>query len=81
VHTLSEYLEHFNGRPATYIGEIPSGIQGPPTSATPGFGRLQQALGLGARVSEGDAVRLTPHGLEPIDYLRPNRVAALGSMA
>jgi hypothetical protein len=77
LHTLSEYLEHFSGRRATYIGEVPQGIQGPPTSATPdGFRRLQQAFGLGAQVGEGDSVRLAPDGLDPvegvIDYLRPN---------
>ncbi len=77
LHTLAEYLEHFSGLAATYIGEAPAGIQGPPTSATPdGFRRLQQALGLRAQAGEGDGVRLTPRGLEPIegvlDYLRPN---------
>jgi hypothetical protein len=77
LHTLREYLEHFNGRPATYVGEVPGGILGPPTSATPdGFLRLQQALGLGAQISEGASVQLTPNGLQPvegvIDYLRPN---------
>ena len=77
LHTLGEYLEHFDGRPATYIGEAPGGIQGPPTSASPnGFKRLQQALGLDEQVTEGDSVRLTPQGLEPVegvvDYLRPN---------
>jgi hypothetical protein len=35
LHTLGEYLEHFDGRPATYVGEVPGGIQGPPASATP----------------------------------------------
>jgi hypothetical protein len=77
LHTLSEYLRHFNGRPVTYIGEAPDGIQGPPTSATAdGFERLQRALGLGMDASEGEPVRLTPQGLEPIegvlDYRRPN---------
>jgi hypothetical protein len=81
LHTLSEYLSHFNGRTATYIGGAPAGIQGPPASATPdGFQRLQQALGLGAQVGEGDSVRLTPQGLEPIegvlDYVRPNFIGA-----
>ena len=77
LHTLGEYLEHFNGRTATYIGEVPSGIQGPPSSATiDGFKRLQLALGLDEQASEGDSVRLSPEGLEPIggiiDYLRAN---------
>jgi hypothetical protein len=77
LHTLGEYLEHFNGRAATYIGDVPAGIQGPATSATPdGFRRLQQGLGLAAQPAEGDQVRLAPPGLEPvegvIDYLRPN---------
>jgi hypothetical protein len=77
LHTLSEYLQHFDGRAATYIGDVPGGIQGPPNSATPdGFRRMRQALGLAGEAREGDRVRLTAHGLEPldgvIDYLRPN---------
>jgi hypothetical protein len=77
LHTLSEYLEHFIGRTATYVGGGPGGLQGPPTSATPdGFQRLQEALGLEAQASPGDPVRLTPQGLEPldgvVDYLQPN---------
>jgi hypothetical protein len=77
LHTLGEYLEHFPGRRATYVGPVPGGIEGPPSSATPdGLARLQRALGLGEGVSEGDTVTLAPAGLEPIagvvDYLRPN---------
>ncbi len=77
LHTLSEYLEHFDGRPATYIGDVPGGIQGPGGSATAdGFQRLKQALGVEAHAREGDSVQLTPQGLEPldgiIDYLRAN---------
>jgi hypothetical protein len=79
LHTLGQYLEHFKRRAATYIGEIPQGIQGPPTSATlDGFERLRRALGLDEQVSEGDSVRLTPQDPEPVegivDYLRPNFV-------
>jgi hypothetical protein len=86
LHTLSEYLEHFSGRAATYVGDVPGGIQGPPTSAAPdGFQRLRQALGLGGQAGEGDAVRLTPHGLEPVagvvDYLRPNFIGVRTSDA
>jgi hypothetical protein len=77
LHTLGEYLQHFDGRPATYIGDVPGGIQGPAASATPdGLQRLQRALGLASDVGEGDSVRLTPEGVEPIegvvDYLTPN---------
>lgn len=76
LHTLSEYLEHFQGWPVTYIGDVPGGIQGPSASAaSDGFERLQRALGLEDAVEEGAAVRLTPQGLEDlegvIDYLRP----------
>lgn len=77
LHTLCQYLEHFYGRPVTYVGDVPNGIQGPASSATPdGFERLRQALGLGTHPAEGDSVRLTPNGMEPfegvIDYQRPN---------
>lgn len=76
LHTLSEYLEHFQGRSVTYIGDVPAGIQGPPASAAPdGFERLRHALGLDDGIEEGDSVRMTPEGLEDIegviDYLRP----------
>jgi hypothetical protein len=77
LHTLSEYLEHFSGRSATYIGDVPQGIQGPLSSARPdGFRKLQRALGLASEASEGDPVRLTPQGITPIegilDYRRSN---------
>lgn len=66
LHTLGEYLRHFKGRRATYIGDVPRGIAGPPSSAAPeGFDRLTGALGL-ERAAEGDAVRLTPTGLVPV---------------
>src|SRR2546423_9886871 len=29
LHTLAQYLEHFNGRRATYVGQPSSGIEGP----------------------------------------------------
>lgn len=81
LHTLGEYLRHFNGRPATYIGGGPGGLQGPMSSATPdGFRHLQKALGLTPANGEGDAVTLTPQGLEPlravIDYKQPNFLGA-----
>jgi uncharacterized protein YndB with AHSA1/START domain len=77
LHTLGQYLEHFAGRRATYVGDVPGGIQGPPASAKPdGFERLTHALGVPEGSREADMVRLAPDGLEPldgaIDYLRPN---------
>lgn len=77
LHTLGEYLGYFAPRRATYIGDVPGGIAGPPSSATPdGLARLQRALGLSEQAREGDSVRLTPPGIEAIqgviDYLRPN---------
>jgi hypothetical protein len=69
LHTLGQYLEHFAGRTATYVGDVPGGIEGPDASKQPAsFERLQRALGLDpATVAEGDEVHLAPRGLEPID--------------
>ena len=68
LHTLSQYLEHFDGRPATYIGGGPGGLQGPAASAGPdGFDRTRAALGLPAGVEAGQAVTLTPAGLPALD--------------
>jgi len=79
LHTLAEYLTHFQGRNATYIGDVPQGIEGPPSSARPdGFERLQRALGLGSEACQGGSVKLTPEGLNTIEgvvyYRRPNFV-------
>jgi hypothetical protein len=79
LHTLGEYLGHFQGRAATYIGDVPGGLVGPAGSAGPdGFERLQRALGLGhpSHPRAGDAVALHPQGLAPlegvVDYRTPN---------
>jgi uncharacterized protein YndB with AHSA1/START domain len=79
LHTLGQYLAHFNGRPATYIGDVPGGIEAPAVSAEPGaFDALRRAIGVDDGAAEGDAVRLEPQGLDPVDgvvdYLRPNFV-------
>jgi hypothetical protein len=86
LHTLAEYLRHFDGRTVTYIGQAPEGIQGPPSSLMPdGFQRLQRALGLPADASEGDPVGLTPDGLPALegvlDYVRPNFIGVRTSDA
>ena len=47
LHTLGQYLEFFDGQPATYIGDVPGGLQGPARSTEKdGFDRLKEALGL-----------------------------------
>jgi hypothetical protein len=77
LHTLGEYLRHFQGRPVTYVGDVPMGIEAPADTARPGgFERVLRALTLTDDVSEGDRVRLTPAGLPAVsgtvNYRRPN---------
>ena len=77
LHTLGQYLEFFGGQIATFIGEVPGGIQGPTRSAeSDGFDRLKKALGLDASVQAGRPVHLEPSGLDAIDglvdYAQPN---------
>jgi hypothetical protein len=86
LHTLGEYLSHFQGRPVTYLGDVPMGIEAPPDTAGPdGFERLQRALGFGPAVNEGDEVRLTPVGLPPVigvvNYRQPNFIGVRSSDA
>jgi uncharacterized protein YndB with AHSA1/START domain len=58
LHTLGEYLAHFNGRPVTYVGQPSAGIEGPATAGGPdAMDTLRAALGLSADASPGDAVR------------------------
>ena len=62
LHTLGEYLAHFDGRVCTYVGEVPGGIVGPASSAAPdGFKRLLGALGVGD-AGVGDHVTMTAPG-------------------
>ena len=75
LHTLGEYLRHFSGRPATYIGgEGSSGLEGPESSTRPGsFGVLKRALGVGDDASVGDRVRFGPDQVEgELDYVHPH---------
>jgi uncharacterized protein YndB with AHSA1/START domain len=72
LHTLAQYLEHFGGRTATYLE-----AEGPPSSAGEGaWPVLLDALGLPGPLARGDAVALTPDGVEPlegvVDYLTSN---------
>jgi hypothetical protein len=57
LHTLGEYLEHFNGRSVTYVGQPSSGIDGPEAAGTPdAMEKLRAALGLSEDVAVGDEV-------------------------
>jgi uncharacterized protein YndB with AHSA1/START domain len=57
LHTLGQYLEHFNGRPVTYIGQPSSGIEGPAAAGTPdAMYSLRAALGVAENANVGDAV-------------------------
>jgi uncharacterized protein YndB with AHSA1/START domain len=56
LHTLGQYLEHFNGRPVTYVGQPSAGIEGPESAGTPdAMDTLRAALGA-AGAGVGDAV-------------------------
>jgi len=77
LHTLGQYLEHFKGRPVTYVGgEGSSGLEGPSASTAPGsFGVLRRALGVGDDASVGDRLRFGPDALEGVvDYVHPHFV-------
>jgi uncharacterized protein YndB with AHSA1/START domain len=72
LHTLGQYLRYFTGSPATYVE-----ANGPEASAGRyAFAALKRGLGLRDETVEGDTVRLTPAGLDPlegvVDYLRPH---------
>lgn len=76
LHTLAQYLEHFNGRPVTYVGRPSAGIEGPEAAGAPeAMETLRAAIGVtsdaavGGRVGTtlGDAGRL--EGV--IDYSTP----------
>ena len=77
LHTLGEYLQYFNGRPATYVGQPSAGIEGPKSAGTPdAMERLRAALGIGDGAAVGDAVHAdlgqagSLDGV--IDYLTPH---------
>lgn len=77
LHTLGQYLQYFDGRPATYIGEVPGGLQGPDrSSGEDGFDRLRAALGVDADVTDGQTVTLPVDEPGPtdgvVDYAAPH---------
>jgi uncharacterized protein YndB with AHSA1/START domain len=57
LHTLAQYLEHFNGRPATYVGQTSHGINGPEAAGTAdAMDTLRRALGVSSNARAGDPV-------------------------
>jgi hypothetical protein len=68
LHTLGQYLEHFNGRAVTYIGQPSFGINGPEGAAAPdAMDTLRTALGLSPEAGAGDPVRSVLGDAGPID--------------
>ncbi|MEU8272346.1 SRPBCC domain-containing protein [Sphaerisporangium sp. NPDC049002] len=70
LHTLDQYLTHFPGQFALVVfGARPS------EAGEPAWKVLQRGLGIESEVVQGDRVRLTPEGFEPIegiaDYVAP----------
>ena len=79
LHTLGEYLEHFNGRPVTYVGRPSSGIDGPSAAgAEDAMDTLRAALGISNGVAVGDAIHAelgAAGSLDGVvDYLTPEFV-------
>jgi hypothetical protein len=79
LHTLGQYLEHFKGRPVTYVGQPSSGIEGPESAGgEDAMDTLRAALGIGDGTGAGDTVHAdlgaagTLDGV--IDYLTPEFV-------
>ena len=76
LDTLAQYLEHFNGRPVTYVGQPSSGIEGPEAAGTPeAMETLRAALGLSSEAAVGDPVSASLGDAGPlegvIDYSTP----------
>jgi uncharacterized protein YndB with AHSA1/START domain len=76
LHTLGQYLQHFNGRRVTYVGQPSAGIEGPQTAGTPqAMETLRAALGISAGAAVGDSVRADLGGAGSldgvIDYITP----------
>jgi uncharacterized protein YndB with AHSA1/START domain len=76
LDTLSQYLEHFNGRSVTYIGQPSMGINGPPSAGgDDAMDTLRAALGIGEDAAVGDAIHAdlgAAGSLDGVvDYLTP----------
>jgi hypothetical protein len=57
LHTLGQYLEHFNGRSVTYVGQPSNGIDGPESAGgEDAMDILRASLGLSPGSGAGDPV-------------------------
>jgi uncharacterized protein YndB with AHSA1/START domain len=57
LHTLGQYLQHFNGRRVTFVGQPSAGIEGPKAAGTAdAMDTLRVALGMDASAAVGDSV-------------------------
>jgi hypothetical protein len=57
-HTLGQYLEHFRGKTATYVGQPSAGIEGPEAAgADDAMSTLRAAVGVSDDATIGDRVR------------------------
>ena len=78
LHTLSEYLHHFARRPG--IAVTPSAAPG---DLDRSWAAMTADLGLADDIAVGDAVTLTPTGLDPIegvvDWAAPDVVGVRGT--
>jgi uncharacterized protein YndB with AHSA1/START domain len=78
LHQLGQYLRHFRGRPATPVTVMAPG----PADADAMWAELRRGLGLIGAPAEGERVRLTPEGLDPVegvvDYRSPDTLGVRG---
>ena len=67
-HTLAQYLEHFNGRPVTYVGQPSAGIEGPEAAGTPdAMDSLRAALGVSPDAGVGETVSASLGDAGPLE--------------
>ena len=76
LHTLAQYLEHFNGAPVTYVGQPSAGIEGPESAGTPeAMETLRASLGLSPEAGVGEEVNASLGDAGPlvgvVDYSTP----------
>jgi uncharacterized protein YndB with AHSA1/START domain len=68
LHTLGQYLEHFNGREVAYVGQPSAGIEGPEAAGAPdAMDRLRAALGVSVDAAVGDPVHASLGDDGPLD--------------